>query len=90
MSSATIGERTYSGKRLGDLRARLRSRRVHFFRGMTYQSCRFCHVWASNAPNGGLWKYGIRHWICDTCFDRLDIVTWTDRDGEQRRKGFRD
>jgi hypothetical protein len=33
--------------------------------GLSYQSCRFCK---SSWPNvTGLWKYAVRHYICDEC-----------------------
>ena len=33
--------------------------------GLTYQSCRYCHAgWPEEM---GLWKYGVRHYICDAC-----------------------
>ena len=41
----------------------------------TYQSCRFCKRVVSEGPMAagvpGLWKYGVRHYICDDCRDDL-------------------
>jgi hypothetical protein len=34
--------------------------------GLTYQSCRFCKRDDSDGLRG-LWKYGVRHYICDEC-----------------------
>jgi hypothetical protein len=36
--------------------------------GLTYQSCRFCHV--SWPEVRGLFKYGVRHYICAACRER--------------------
>jgi hypothetical protein len=34
-----------------------------------YQSCRFCK--RSVAEVGALWKYSVRHYICDACRDLI-------------------
>lgn len=31
---------------------------------VTYHMCRFCH---NSAYRVALWKYGVRHYICDHC-----------------------
>lgn len=33
---------------------------------ITYQTCRFCK--RGHPELNGLWKYSVRHWICDDCF----------------------
>lgn len=36
--------------------------------------CQFCKRWGSSIP-GGLWKYSVRHYICDDCIaERADVV----------------
>jgi hypothetical protein len=34
--------------------------------GLSYQSCRFCHRGIVDRLKG-LWKYSVRHYICDDC-----------------------
>lgn len=65
------------GVRLTRLRERLRRPTTRYFEydshriyGLTYQSCRFCGVDA--LKTGGLWKYGVRHYICDECRTKAD------------------
>lgn len=56
------------GERLAALKPHQRHK--HFsYPGSTdgYQSCRFCQ--RSWRELGALWKYGVRHWICDDCRD---------------------
>ena len=38
--------------------------------GLTYQTCRFCHQGIGDAPDG-LWKYGVRHYVCTACRDAI-------------------
>ena len=33
--------------------------------GLSYQTCRFCRRGIGIVS--GLWKYGVRHYICDDC-----------------------
>lgn len=35
--------------------------------GLTYQACRFCKRGGNNSDLRGLWKYGVRHYICEDC-----------------------
>lgn len=37
--------------------------------GISYQVCRFCHRGAGECE--GLWKYGVRHWVCTECRDAI-------------------
>jgi hypothetical protein len=41
--------------------------RLRFTQNFRYQSCRFCK--RSVLDTGALWKYGVRHYICDPCRD---------------------
>ncbi len=36
---------------------------------LTYQTCRFCHQGIGEAD--GLWKYGVRHYVCTPCRDAI-------------------
>jgi anaerobic ribonucleoside-triphosphate reductase len=36
--------------------------------GLSYQKCRFCG--ASFDKVAGLWKYAVRHYICEECRNR--------------------
>lgn len=38
-------------------------------RDFAYQSCRFCHRSIHDVQ--GLWKYGVRHYACDECRDKI-------------------
>ena len=53
---------------------RLKVKRAHFFTfhkyGLTYQTCRFCG--GGQGAWEGLFKYGVRHYICPSCRMRVD------------------
>lgn len=37
--------------------------------GISYQTCRFCGQGSDS--NDGLWKYGVRHYVCTECRDAI-------------------
>lgn len=37
--------------------------------GISYQKCRFCGQ--GSEEHEGLWKYGVRHWVCTPCRDEI-------------------
>lgn len=50
--------------------------------GLTYQKCRFCP--ASWPEVDHLWKYAVRHYICDACLikslDERRMSSWSQRE----------
>ena len=46
--------------------------------GLTYQTCRFCRLGIGEAPDG-LWKYGVRHYVCSDCRDAITATGKYDR-----------
>ena len=37
--------------------------------GISYQTCRFCRQGIGEVE--GLWKYGVRHYVCTPCRDAI-------------------
>ncbi len=37
--------------------------------GISYQTCRFCGLGSETFD--GLWKYGVRHYVCSPCRDAI-------------------
>lgn len=37
--------------------------------GISYQKCRYCGQ--GSETHDGLWKYGVRHWVCTPCRDAI-------------------
>ena len=37
--------------------------------GISYHVCRYCGN--GSESNDGLWKYGVRHWVCSPCRDAI-------------------
>ncbi len=79
MAFAVIGGRHYSSAGLDGLRARLAARAVWIqclndfaASPLTYQTCRFCRAGDYGSKGGGLYKYGIRHYICEECLSDAD------------------
>lgn len=68
---AMVAGKIISGKALVDLRRRLKQRRV-FSAHLTYQTCRFCKAGEYGSKGGGLYKYGVRHYICGPCMRDAD------------------
>ena len=75
-------------KRLDALARRLREMPIYLCLrwnpvDFSYQSCRFCHRAISPAPApagvAALWKYGVRHYICDDCRSDVLIGWWPAR-----------
>jgi hypothetical protein len=41
--------------------------------GISYHTCRFCGQ--GSESNEGLWKYGVRHYVCIPCRDAITRTT---------------
>lgn len=39
--------------------------------GLSYQTCRFCRQGLGEVD--GLWKYGVRHYVCTPCRDAITL-----------------
>jgi hypothetical protein len=66
------GKPIFAPKRTAaELLANLRPWQRHTFSSADffYQSCRFCRRSIGDVP--GLWKYGVRHYACDECRDKI-------------------
>lgn len=37
--------------------------------GISYHKCRYCGQ--GSDEHEGLWKYGVRHWVCTPCRDAI-------------------